>query len=332
MIEKTEKPHSIKLRSTSDGLHLDGSILWFDSHATGQLSFLSSCISTTKTKVPQVITTEETARILESFKRKPNALICQYNRPFSIGKLKMELLPSGSILGGASLYVETDKGRLLYAPQLQTHRISIVRQMQLKRAKSLALGAYKPAPQITLPNRKKELESLVAQVADSCSKGQWPVILCQAFGTAQEITKSLSDHKLPVSVHSSIAKVNKIYELYGSQLGRYSTYSAKKPNNKILLWPLPLSKNFKIPTFPDSPLILVKDNTIEHELEEISQLIGSYIISNSSDANDLKEVIAAVQPKELFLFGPYAKAYVEEFKNLSPVVAPLFADNQPTLF
>src|SRR5690348_7431391 len=111
------------VRQTDDGLHLANSILWLDSQDSGDLSFLSSATTSFQPKVPQVIATEETIKILEAYRKKPNALVCQYNRPFSIGRLKMELLPSGCVLGGASLYVETDKGRILYAPQLQTQRI-----------------------------------------------------------------------------------------------------------------------------------------------------------------------------------------------------------------
>ena len=140
---------TIPIRSTDDGIHLSNSILWFDSRANGQLSFVSSAQCPSKVQVPQIITTEETLKILAAQKNEPqthNALVCQYNRPFSIGRLRMELLPSGGILGGASLYVETEQGRLLYAPYLQTQKSGTVRQMQLKKAHTLILNAYHPDP------------------------------------------------------------------------------------------------------------------------------------------------------------------------------------------
>jgi hypothetical protein len=43
-------------------------------------------------------------------------------------------------------------------------------------------------------------------------------------------------------------------------------------------------------------------------------------------------VISAVQPSELLLFGPFVKTYAEEFKNLVPKIAPLYDNDQPTLF
>ncbi len=332
MSENIDKPPSIRVRSTNDGLHLDESILWFDSHANGQLSFLSSALHPEKITVPQVITTEETAKILESLRRRPNALICQYNRPFSIGVLKMELLPSGCVLGGASLHVETASGKLLYAPQLQIHKIPTVRQMQLKRAKTLILGAYQPLPAAPLPNRKKEKESLFQQVLQCVTDGIWPTIACATIGTAQELTKLLIDGGIPVVVSPGIAKINRIYEAYGSKLGPYSVYSAKRGKNRVAIFPLPPFNQVRIPSAPDGPQILVKESPLNHDLEGTDRVIGTYIISAQCDGPEIREIVTAVQPKEIYFFGPYTKAYVDEFSEIVPVVKALYTNDQPTLF
>jgi hypothetical protein len=110
----------IKISSTEDGLFLNDFILSFDSCRSKFVSFLSSALNPFLDISAQIITTEETLRILQAFNREPNALICQYNRSFSVGKLKIELFPSGGVLGAASLYVETDGSSLLYAPMLRT--------------------------------------------------------------------------------------------------------------------------------------------------------------------------------------------------------------------
>jgi Cft2 family RNA processing exonuclease len=332
MSEHFEKSALIKVRSTSDGLHLDESILWFDSHSNGQLSFLSSSLYPEKISVPQVITTEETAKILESFRRRPNTLICQYNRPFSIGVLKMELLPSGCVLGGASLFVETEMGKLLYAPQLQIHRNPTVRQMQLKKAKTLILGAFHPQPGVPLPNRKREKESLLQQILSCTAQGEWPTIICNATGTAQEITKLLTDANIGVVVSPTIAKINRIYEAYGSKLGLYSVYSSKRVKNRVAIFPLATANQVRFPSVPDGPIILVKESTVEHDLDSINRLIGSYIISSQSDGPEIREIVTAVQPKEVYFFGPYTRAYVKEFEGMAPVVRALYTNDQPTLF
>jgi putative mRNA 3-end processing factor len=318
------KQSSIVVKQTDDGLHLSDSILWFDSQLSGDLSFLSSASSNYLPKVPQVIATEETVKILEACRKKPNALVCQYNRPFSIGRLKMELLPSGCVLGGASLYVETDNGRLLYAPQLQPNRIPTVRQMQLKRASTLILGVNSPDPHAASPNRKKEKERLVETVKKHLADDVCPLIVAEPVAIAQEITKLLCDAEVPVAVHEAIFKVNKVYEAFGSMLGDYAKYSPKHTQKRVVLFPR--GKKGYFPPRPDTlrgPVLFI---------DEANPGPDRFVISPSCDGPEIKEIVQAVNPKELYIFGPYAKRYVEELEGVCPVIKPLFINDQPTLF
>jgi len=330
----TANSASMRVRPTEDGLHLDGSILWFDSHLNGELSFLSSATSMVRTQVPQVLATEETLKILEVYHKRPNALVCQYNRPFSIGRLKMELLPSGSVLGGASLYIETDKGRLLYAPSLQTHRIPIVRQMQLKRANTLVLGAYHADPNGALPSRRREKERLLVTIKKHVEQGHYPVILCQAIATAQELTHLLASNEIPVAVHSTIHRINRVYDSSGSPLGNYGLYQPRHTRDRVLIFPaLPGRGAALRRPLPDGPLLSIEETIGDSSsFGAPREADEHFYLSTTSDGRDLREVVAATDPKELFIFGPYTKRYVEEFKGLCARVRPLYPNNQPTLF
>ena len=323
----------MQVRQTDDGLHLANSILWFDSQSGGELSFLSSAITAQQPKVPQVIATEETIKILEAYRRRPNALVCQYNRPFSIGRLKMELLPSGCVLGGASLYLETDKGRLLYAPQLQTHRIPTVRQMQLKKAHTLILGTPHPDPSLPLPNRRKEKDRLLETTHQHIANGQFPVILCEPISTAQELTKMFTDEGISVATHETIFKVNKVYESFGSKLGEYTRLSRRQTKQKVILLPLPGRRTFlNIAGFGDAPVLSVEPSVEPFLHEGSAKVKGRFTISPSCDGPEVKEIVSLVAPKELYIFGPYAKRYVEGLQGSVPFIRPLFVNDQPTLF
>ena len=323
----------MQVRQTDDGLHLANSILWFDSQSGGELSFLSSAITAQQPKVPQVIATEETIKILEAYRRRPNALVCQYNRSFSIGRLKMELLPSGCVLGGASLYLETDKGRLLYAPQLQTHRIPTVRQMQLKKAHTLILGTPHPDPSLPLPNRRKEKDRLLETTHQHIANGQFPVILCEPISTAQELTKMFTDEGISVATHETIFKVNKVYESFGSKLGEYTRLSRRQTKQKVILLPLPGRRTFlNIAGFGDAPVLSVEPSVEPFLHEGSAKVKGRFTISPSCDGPEVKEIVSLVAPKELYIFGPYAKRYVEGLQGSVPFIRPLFVNDQPTLF
>jgi hypothetical protein len=326
----------VKVRSTDDGLHITDSILWLDSHLSGQLSFLSSAASLSETKVPQVIATEETIRILEAVKRKPNALVCQYNRPFSIGRLKMELLPSGSVLGGASLYLETEKGKLLYAPKLQPNSIATVRKMQVKKANALILGAFHPDPNQAFPNRRKERERLLSALEGHLKNGQNCVLLCDPISTAQEVTKLLSDNHIPVSVHPAIFRVHKVYESCGSPLGDYSVLKKRRSGPRVILMPK-ARRGFHSPgvKLGEGPIFIVEDSLPQFRRDTsdafLTKVSDTFYLSSHCDGPELKAIIQLVMPKELFFFGPYAKRYVDEMSNLCPKVRPLYVNDQPTL-
>lgn len=320
--------NSIKLRPTEDGLHLSNSILWLDAHLRGDLSFLSSAFQPIKTTIPQVIATEETVKLLEAFRRKPNSLICQYNRPFSVGRLNMELLPTGSVLGGASLYVETDGGRLLYAPQLQTDRIPILRQMQLRKADTLVLGATHADPATPLPNRKKEKDRLVEMVRNSIAQGKFPAIYCDPLAIAPEITHLLSKASIPVSTHSLIYRINSIYDAYGSKIGNYGLYNRKRTKQKVLILPISQAPLRLLSDWDsECPIFLIDDKSSTHALGDYK-----FCLSSTCDGQNLKEVISAVRPREIYVFGTYSKSYEEWLRPNFPGIKSLFLNDQPTLF
>lgn len=326
----------IKIQPTEDGLHLDGSILWLDAKASGDLSFLSSSSSANVgTLGPQVIATEETIDILKANKKHVKALTCQYNRPFAIGKLKMELLPSGYGLGGASLYIETDHKRLLYAPHLQTQKTPTARQMQLKKAQTLILGATAhPDPNIHMPNRKKEKDRLLRTIRRLIKDEIYPIVLCQVTPMAQEITRLLSENDIPVLVHPAIYRINKTYEAHDFDLGNYGLWTHKSRAPAVKLLPTHTQGKSKLRSpLPDGPILLIEDSLLETNDPEVFRAIEDrFYIASTCDSKEYREIIAAVAPKEVFFFGPYAKRYVDEFKNCAPRVEPLYTNSQPTLF
>lgn len=328
---------SLKVKSTGDGLHIADSILWLDSQLSGDLSFLSSAASLSQSKVPQVITTEETVKILEACRKKTHALVCQYNSPFSIGRMKIELLPSGSILGGASLYIETDKGRSLYAPCLQPNSIATVRKMQIKKANVLIMGANHPDPSQSMPNRRKERDRLVSTIRKYLDHGRSPVILCNPIATAQEITKLLCDANIDVAVHSTIFRINRVYESFGSTLGKFTLLNKKPHEPRVLILPksrktnsMPSVKNF------GGPFLTIEEALPQFRRDTsdafVTNVEDTFYLSNYGDGPELSAIIQLVAPKELYFFGPYAKRYVEEMKGAAPKVRPLYVNDQATLF
>jgi hypothetical protein len=331
--------YNIKLDTTEDGIHLVGSVLWFDSKDASGLSFLSSANSIHKGKLnSRVIATQETLDLLALSRRQPKAMACPYHRMVSIGQLRFELLPSGTMLGGSLLRVEAEDRSLLYAPHMQSYRTQVAHQIHVKPSDVMVIGALVPFPADDFPTRKREKERLFDSVSDAINCGLSPVCYVDKFAVAPEIIRELSERGLEVMVHPSIAKVCKLYAAYGSSVGSYGVFAGEKRSQmmgKVLLLPHPLNKRPSMRSpLPDGPKYylcdfsqaLCKDQTLVSDLQQ------RFVISSDCDPRDLTALIQKVSPKKLCFFGPYAKEYASKFYNLAPKVSPLYPPHLPALF
>ena len=333
MARKEVKSDAHRVLSTEDGLHLKESILWMDAQRSGSLSFLSEATELTRLAGPQIITTEESSRILEGLRKKNNPLICQYNRPFSIGSLRMELLPSGHSLGGASLHLACGKSSILYAPVIQTRKVPVHRGVQLKKAGTLILAARSPEPGQSSKSRNREKERFLYDLQSCISENQWPVVFCHSVATAQEVTRLICEQGIPLSVQSHSYRINKIYESYGCRLGQYSYYLPKRTRNKVIL--SPLSSFYKSAQLADSshPLFIVRHHGGPSPVyPRHDRMVREYKLYTSGYSFDDAEILEAVRPKEILFFGPFAGRFAEACQKLTGIRSEaLFTNDQPPL-
>jgi len=323
-----------QLRATEDGIQIQDSILWLDARFTRDLSFLSSACCLSGRTEARVITTEETVKLLAINNIKLNALVCPYNQIVSLGQLRMELLPSGTGLGAASLWVEQRQGSLLYASQLQPQKTGITRQMQLKAADTLVLGARSPFPAHHHQSRKKEKERLLQALQQRIAQGEYPVILCEPYAVAQELCRFLTDHGIEPAVHKSIYRINQMYGIYGSDLGSYSLLHKRLREKRVLI--LPLSRHGK-PTdrrpLPDGPIFCIEESSQQPSIPDLRRPAAErFFISSSGDGRELKTIIQSVSPRVVYVTGPYAKQYADELSTPRLPVQALFPSHLPTLF
>ena len=135
-----------------------------------------------------------------------------------------------------------------------------------------------------------------------------------------------------MELHSSFHKIAKIYESYGSHLGDYSQYAEGSEHQKISLLPFPQIKKAR-QYLPQRPIISVEDNAgliIDDGL--FKKLEDRFYIPSSCEGKELKSIIGKVNPKEVYIFGPYAKDYVRQLRSTAPSVKALFPSHLPSLF
>lgn len=310
-----ERTVSEKLYLTDDGLQFDNSILWLDSRKNGKLSFLSSAGLVRERHDSQLIVSEETYKLLKLYNPNVKALVCQYNRPFSIGRYDLELLPSGSALGASSLYIDTGSEKILYAPALSDSKMSLARSTQYKDIDYLILRVdHCDSLRPLLAKRKEELNRLVFAIKNCLKENKIPVVLSPLLHTASEISSLFSEEGIRVLAHKHIFEINQVYESFGHKIGDYSLLNlAKKDINGALLVPL---------SFRSKKLLLPAKS---HEIFFINDKLDSSYSQNSPNTFNiplpemninLSKTIKELKPKKTFLFGPYATRFASLNKSV----------------
>lgn len=314
-------------RQTEDGIHLQNSILWFDSKKSGEVSFLSSIQDGAHKSRSRIISAEETMRALTAINKAPDALVCQYNRPFAIGPLCLEIIPSGAGLGSSSLYIETNNRSILYAPHIQTTCQNISRRAQLKPAETLLLHARSPFKSDGLSSRKKETLRLSEKIASYVQKNQFPIIFCEPYSTSAVLIKLLNTLDVDVEVSSkNMYRILNIYKECGYDLGKFSFLTRK--SKKVTL--IPLDKiNSRSHDTTSRPRLTVWESHC-HNLADLPD--HQFHISTTSEGKELKQVISTIDPKEVYFFGPYAKEYAQRLSSSANAVRTLFPSHLPSLF
>lgn len=222
------------------GVHLVGSVLWLDATTGRELSFVSHSGVPGIRNHAKILCTDRTARLATRLRRggrRLNALVCPYGRPFSLGPLRMELLPSGFALGSAQLRVEVAGTSLLYTGDLCLRPAPGVEAAVAPRADVLVLDTSVGHPGRPLPSHRETVGRLLAFVEATLEMGQTPVLLCEPVGTAQQVLPLLQERGWPCAVHPSIGSANEIHAEFGVPLGPCRVSAGTVRPGEVLLWP-----------------------------------------------------------------------------------------------
>jgi hypothetical protein len=167
-----------------DGVHLTGTPIWCDARRRRDVCFVSGA-SRVGAGHGQLIATPETLALIGA----KGQLGVPVHRPFTLGTLRLELIPSGRGLGGAALHVDAGDHSVLYAGE--------IRKADVRAADAVVVAS--PVPDGVEPPADAA-ERLVAWVRAHTA----PVVGVDSVIDGIEIAGALRDHGLVVSGSKSL--------------------------------------------------------------------------------------------------------------------------------
>ena len=160
-----------------EGIHLGGTDLWFDAKKKVNLSFISNANISHIPQHDRIIATPETLKLIEGKTKNSIVLSCPYNRPFTIGKTKIELIPSGYSLGSSQIVAEINEKRVVYTGDLKVRYSATSKFIEIRRCDLLIMKCRYGNPKFHFKPDEDVMDNIYEFIKESIYFNTFPSFL-----------------------------------------------------------------------------------------------------------------------------------------------------------
>ncbi|MCJ7578685.1 MAG: MBL fold metallo-hydrolase [candidate division Zixibacteria bacterium] len=304
-----------------NGIHIKGTNFWLDARRKVDFSFISHAHIDHAVRHKEILTTKETARLYEHRFGRAKFNILEYNqpkrfdsayfvthhahgskfeKPKSKDGIKVELFPSGHILGGAQILLEIEGVRIVYTGDLKLRKCLTAKKAEVKKCDILIMESTFGLPRYIFPDRKEIIDQITEFVDQALSFGQVPIFLAYSLGKAQEIMKILGLRGYKTSVHQAIFKIAKIYEKFGVKFKNYEHYQAEDLEGKVLIVPPYVRGSRMIKKIPKKRVAILTGWAIDSGCKDWFGADEAFPLSDHADFSELMEYTKLAEPQKIY--------------------------------
>lgn len=188
-------------------------------------------------KKSHVYCTPNTHALMQKRGFKGSAHVLKFGESLETEYARITLYPAGHILGSAMVYVESDRGNVLYTGDYRTPPSPASEGFALpdRRVDHLITEATFALPIYKWDSHEKLASEIRKFASTSLKDDVTPVFLAYNLGKAQEVMQMLAPLNHPVQIPEAGYDLCKIYEKAGFNLGKYDIYNSSTCEGKILI-------------------------------------------------------------------------------------------------
>jgi Cft2 family RNA processing exonuclease len=298
----------------SKGIHIKEIDLWLDADGVVDFSFVSHAHIDHVARHKKILATPQTARLYESRLGKTEAKILEFHQPYRLKGARIELFPSGHILGSAQIMIEKGGVTLVYTGDFKLRRCWTAEKAEIKECDILIMESTFGLPHYIFPSRREVEKEIVSFVEDNLSHNRTPVILAYTLGKAQEAMKLLGNRGFKLSVHGSICKLASVYEEFGVKFRNYLPYSPENLDGRVLIAP-PRAKNSRmILDIPRKRTALLTGWAVDSGAKNWHGADKLFPLSDHADFSELLEYVKKANPAKVYTVHGF-KEFVDHLKE-----------------
>ncbi len=290
-----------------NGIHIKGTGLWLDARRKVNFCFVSHAHADHAIKHAEILATRETARLFEHRYGKAKFKTLEYNRPRRFDGVKVELFPSGHILGGAQILIEKGGVRIVYTGDFKLRRSLTARSAEIKKCDILIMESTFGRPHYVFPRPRKVQAQMIEFVEDARARGEIPIFLAYSLGKAQEAMKILSNRGYKLSVHQRIYDIAKIYEEFGVKLRSYKLYRGQNLDADVLIIPPQSRRSRMVESISRKRTAILTGWAMDTGTRFYSGTDAAIPLSDHADFSELIEYVERAEPKKIYTVHGFAE-------------------------
>lgn len=185
-----------------DGVHITNTPIWCDARRRRDVCFLSSADRVGRTGHGQLIGTAITLALAGA--REHGHLAVPLRQRFTLGTVRLELIPSGRGFGAAALHVDITGKTVLYAGAVRTAAGGVGDAAELRTCDAVVVAAPFGEKHHRFPPLQKAIDQTLAWARTQLAHGKWPVLFVDSPLDGLEVASRLAAEGLAISGHRAI--------------------------------------------------------------------------------------------------------------------------------
>ncbi|HEU4728770.1 MAG TPA: hypothetical protein VFT22_12790 [Kofleriaceae bacterium] len=173
-----------------DGVHLAGTPIWCDARRRRDICFLSSADRVARAGHGQLIGTPITLALLGA--RDQGHLAVPLRQRFTLGTVRLELIPSGRGFGAAALHADITGRTVLYAGAVRTSAGGVGDPAELRTCDAVVVAAPYGEPDDKFPPLPGAIDATIGWTRAQLGLGKRPVLFVDSLLDGLEVASRLA--------------------------------------------------------------------------------------------------------------------------------------------
>jgi hypothetical protein len=181
-----------------DGVHLAGTPIWCDARRRRDVCFLSSADRVGRTGHGQLIGTAITLALVDA-SGPGGHLAVPLRQRFTLGTVRLELIPSGRGFGAAALHADVAGKTVLYAGAVRTSAGGVGDAAELRTCDAVVVAAPYGEPRHQFPPLAAAIAAAIDWTRAQLAAGRRPVLVVDSVLDGLEVASRLAAEAIPTA-------------------------------------------------------------------------------------------------------------------------------------